>query len=130
MAVAWEEYFFFQFCQLWVVITLESIRVAELQNIFIYDTGCLDNNKFTPLFEAVVWNRRWLIRTEVFFSEVEYTPRIRFRCPKQSPKISHTDQKIDGAKVKKKYFIKLFSYLFSSYPCDRVPISQGITIIA
>ena len=72
----------------------------------------------------------------------------KYLGPKQSSTNSHNDRKIDGVQLllplitalytflmhfkgnfMKKYFVKLISLPFSSFPCERILISPGMTIM-
>ena len=79
----------------------------------------------------------------------ECSSRRKIPRSKQSPINSHNDRNIDGAKLllsliiaivdilmhfrcnfMKKYFINLFLHSLSIYPCERISICPGMTIIA
>ena len=91
-----------------------------------------------------MWIWRWLFWTEVFFWG-SIAPKEKYLGPKQSPRNSYNDRKIDGAKLllslittlytflmhfMKKYFIKLISHALNSYLSERILFSPGVNIIA
>ena len=89
-------------------------------------------------------NLRWLYWAMVFFA-----PSEKYRGPKQSPKNSHKDRKIDGAKLLLSLITATLTiscvlcvffdkntkknsifYHFCTHPCKRIWISPDVTIIA
>ena len=108
----------------------------------------LDNNNYAPsFFEVIVWKRRWLFWTKVFFWG-SVAPKAKYRGPKQLLTNSHNDRKIDGAKLLLSLIIaildiwmhfrcnlwrntlfNLFLHSLSIYPRETISICPGMMII-
>ena len=80
-------------------IHFQSGNKVQSSNHLRVENGYLDNNNCAPIFfEVIVWNRRWLFWTEVFFWG-SAAPEEKYRGPKQLPTNSHNDRNKDGAKL-------------------------------